>query len=603
MAFRGSRHLQGLREYQKDLVFGVEAAWRDGKRRPAIVLPTGMGKTHTFARIMMRWRDRQIEDGARETRAVLVAHRDELIQGAAGALRSALPADQRVGVVQAGANGTLAPYVVCSVQTLANERRRRQLLNVGLVVVDECHHAAAKSYRDVLKYFGCEKDSTSVGEALALGVTATMSRGDKLALGDVWQDVISGPSIAEGIDGGWLVRPRGVRVRINGLNLATVKRTGGDYQAGSLGEALENADAPHAIVRAVKEHADDRPTIIFAPLVHTADLIRDALREAGYTAETVSGKTPKETRKAILDRFRKRELQFLCNAMVFTEGTDLPLASCCVIARPTTNPALYIQMVGRVLRPSEGKTDALVLDVVGASQRHALNAHIELYGEEDAYSLQHDPCECGGAWGDGDCPCGQRKCSAECACGGGKPGECGCPRAVELDEGELTLDTALDADDESWRSGAPIVSEHVDLFHRSGATWLRTAAGVWFLSAGDWYIAILPGDPARGAGLLDVARVHVRERGQWRWVVRDVTSFADAMMRAEGDVTNEERTIAGRSKGWRDKGVSAKQMAAAARWGLQVSPLMTAGEVSNRIAVASATARIDVGLPAYVRGR
>lgn len=581
-----------LRPYQLDMVRDVEARWAAGVQRVGGVLPTGGGKTVIFTHLARRAHESL---GREAGQTLVIAHRTELISQAAAKLRAVAP-NLRVGIVQGNANGTMAPVVVASVQTLANERRLRQLLRVRRVIVDEAHHAAATSYMKILRHFGCFEQ----GGAVAFGVTATMTRGDKRALGSVWQEVVVGPTIADMIGAGWLVRPRGLRIQVQGLDLARVKRTRGDYQADALGQALEDADAPRAIVKALREHAGDRPTIIFAPLVHTAGMIRDELRADGYTAELVHGGTPAEERRRVIEAFQQRRVQVLCNAMVFTEGTDLPLASCCVIARPTTHTGLYVQMVGRVLRPNPGKTDALVLDVVGASTKHGLIAPIELFGEGEE-ERQREPCGC---WGDQKiaCPCGRRLCTLECLCGGGR--ECGCSRVEEevLDDGELVMETALgvDADAgavESWGHGE-LVAEHVDLFHQSKTAWLRTYAGVFFIPAGERYLVVLP---AYGGGY-DVASIGKSSGSGWRWVRQGVESFSYACAWAEGDITPSEGLIASRGRSWRAARPTEKTLALAARMGIVVTPEMTGGEVSSRITVAIASRRIDAGLPAWMRG-
>lgn len=549
-----------LRDYQAACVDAVEGAWGRGMRRPAAVLPTGAGKTVVFAHLIRRggWRRERF------ARALVLAHRTELIEQAARTLKSISP-DLRVGIVKASRNETLADVIVGSVQTLATERRRRQLLDVGLVVVDEAHHATAATYRRVLEDLGCFAGSGEGGAAVALGVTATMSRGDGGALGAIWQDVVYRESIADMIAAGWLVRPRGIRVKVDDLDLSQVKRVRGDYSESQLGEAIEASMAPEAIAKALREHAGDRPTLLFAPLVRTAEIIRDALRDAGFTAEVVSALTSPDERRRIVEDFRARRVQVLCNAMVFTEGTDLPLASCVVVARPTTHAGLYVQMVGRVLRPDQGKDDALVLDVVGASQKHALAAHVELFGEEPKPDRERDDLE-----------------------------------EDDLDEGELTLAEGLGLrlDEESWANG-PLKSVEVDLFHGSASAWLRTRAGVWFIPAGERYIAIIPGDPGQMGGY-DVVEMHRYSIGRSAWVQRGVSELAYAMAWAEAAVTPSERSTALRERSWRARRPSVKQRDLAARYGVMISPDMHSGEVSSRISVELASRRIDHRLPAYV---
>lgn len=551
---------------------------------------------HLARRRLLRAREEGLRPGA--TRVLVLAHRTELITQAASKIKSVAP-DLRVGVVQAGRNETLSDVIVASVQTLAGERRRRMLTNVGMIIVDECHHSVAESYRKVLREFGAlpvaPGDPAARGDAVAVGFTATMTRGDRAALGSVWQDVVFTRDYAFGVANGWLVRPKCVYVRVDDLDLSTVKQTRGDYQAADLGEAIETSMAPAAIVKAMREHAilEDgsvRPTILFAPLVHTAELIRDALRAEGFTAEVVSAGTPADVRKCVLEDYAARRVQVLCNAMVFTEGTDLPLTSCIVVARPTRNRGLFIQMVGRGGRPAPGKTDMLVLDVVGASLRNSLTLPVELFGEGETVN-EREPCDCP-MWPDREaCRCG-RRCLKTCMCGGGAA--CGCPRPDVVD-GDLVgfEDIGIDLDDPSWANGA-LVAEEVDLFHGSHSAWMRTNAGVWFLDCGERYLAIV----RDGGGGLDVVSVG-RESGS-RWVARGVGELSYAMAWAEGDLTSVERGLANREVKWRARKPSDAQKATARRWGVRVEDGMLSGEVSNRITVAAASWRIDPKLKPWM---
>lgn len=577
------------RDYQDEAIAAVESAWGRGVRRPAVVMATGLGKTVIFAHVARRWLERREGPGGR---ALVLAHRTELIDQAARKLRSIAP-DSRIGTVQADRNETLNDVVVASVQTLASERRRAMLRGVGLIVVDEAHHATAPTYKTIMQHYGAYATGGATGRdgAVAVGFTATMARGDGGALGSVWQDVVFTRDYAYGVAHGWLVRPRCVHVRVDDLDLGAVRKSRGDYSASDLGHAIEDSMAPEAIVKAMREHAPDRPTILFAPLVSTAELIRDALIAEGFTAAVVSAKTPDDERRRIIAAYERREIQVLCNAMVFTEGTDLPLTSCIVIARPTKSKSLFIQMVGRGGRPDVGKSDLVVIDVTGASRLHSLALPVELFGEGENERPDRDPCTCG-PWQE-VCPCGS-VCTRGCLCGGGRT--CGCPRADVVDE-DVELGDVLD--DPSWANG-PLVAEEIDLFHGSDSAWMRTeAGGVWFLAAGERYIAIVPGQRSG----LDVVWLHRERRGEWGYVVQDVQDRGYAMAWAEGAVTPAETLTARKERAWRAKRPTPAQIGYARKFGIVVADGMLSGEVSARITVAQATRRIDPGLaPWMLRG-
>jgi len=363
-----------LRPYQREALDALDNAWSGARRpsgtgvvtRPAVVLPTGMGKTVIFAELIARAL-------SKKQRPLILVHREELAKQAAEKIHSAVPGAS-IGIVKADRNETGADIIVGSVQTLAKPARREQVRDIGLGIVDECHHAAARTWRETMAYFGAW-DRTPWA-----GFTATMSRSDGGHLGDIWEEVVIKRDIMDGIRGGYLVNVKGKRIKVMDLDLDEVKRSRGDMQAGDLGDAMMDADAGNTIAKACREHAADRQGVIFAPTVPTAYQFAQDMRDAGFTCEVIEGDTPEDERTAIYERYRTGATQWLSNCMVLTEGWDAPWSSCAVIARPTESAALYIQMVGRVLRPwaAGGKTDALVLDVVGVSERHRLATMADL---------------------------------------------------------------------------------------------------------------------------------------------------------------------------------------------------------------------------------
>jgi superfamily II DNA or RNA helicase len=554
--------VRSLRPYQRQAIDTVFAHHRRGARRPAIQLATGLGKTFIFAHAITEWM--AANPGQR---ALALAHRTELTEQAAAELTGVAP-HLRTGVVMGTRNDTLADVVVASPQTLANLNRRRQLLDVGLVVVDECHHYAAPSYARVLDYFGEQG-------AVFLGVTATFSRGDSRALGRVWDDVVFSRDIAFGVQGGYLVRPHGKRVRIADLDTTKIKKSAGDYEAGALGSAIEGSMAPEKIAEAIRRYAADRSTVVFCPTVHSAEVVRDAIRAEGFTCETVSYLTEKGERRRIIEDYRAGRVQVLTNPMLLTEGFDAPRTSCVVVARMTSNQALWIQMVGRGLRPwlQGGKTDCLVLDLVGASERHGLHADVRLFGEE-GYE-ETEPCWCDGL---SMCTCPRGKCAEDCGCKAAG-GRCTCiwpePQSSELPEPEQYVTGQLAAVD-------------VDLFGASRSAWLRTAAGIAFLPAGERLIAIVP-----GVAGWDVVAMNRWTRGDSRWVMRGCTDLGLAMGWAEGDVTPTERRTALKGKRWRASVPSAAQLRQAAQAGIPATDAWSVGEITDALLQIEASARID----------
>jgi superfamily II DNA or RNA helicase len=580
-----------LHYYQREAVDAIKAAYGRGVTRPAIVHATGAGKSVALSKLAS---EHLAEVGGR---VAVVAHRVELIENNAREIMDVDPT-LNVGIVKGNRNETRADVVSCSVQTLAGERRRQMLADVSLVIIDECHRAAAKSYLDVLRHYGCY----DTGGARAAGFTATMVRGDDRALGDVWQEIVHTKDIASLVQEGYLCRPRGLRVRVEDLDLSKVKKSGGDYQADALGEALEQSMAPEAIAAAMREHAPDRRTVLFAPTVHSATVIADALREAGFTAAVVHAGTPDAERRQVRDDSESGRVQIVCNALLYTEGTNWPWLSCVVIARPTRSKGTFVQMAGRGLRTYPGKTDCLIMMIGGAAAGHSLMAPVELFGAA-AEEIDRDPCSCVPGWQtpagvDGGCSCGRRRCLPECPCGGGGA-DCGCPRPSGDELGE---DDDLDGDGlmEELGANGPLVAHEVDLFAGSVSAWNRTYAGVWYLACGERYVAIVPGDPERRGGW-DVVSINKPAGAGSAWIVRGVSELAYAMAHGEGDVTPAENRLAKKTAGWRRGGPTVPQLALAARLGILTNELMTAGEVSALIDRAIASQRIDPRVPTYAR--
>lgn len=431
------------RPYQVEALTAVKEAWTRqasnpaGTGHPAVVLPTGMGKTVIFSHLVA-------DIVAAGGKALILVHRDELAKQAANKIKQVNP-DLSVGIVKAELRQVDRQVIVGSVQTLARERRRAELYGITHIIIDECHHAAAKSYLDILAHFP---------KAQAVGFTATMVRGDRKGLGDVWSEVVYSRDILYGIRNGFLVDVVGKTVVIPDLDLSGVKTSHGDYQEEALAMALEESEAGQFIAKAYLEHCPDRSGILFAPTVATAYSFAEDMNAAGITTEVVTGETPLDERAAIYARAEAGTTQVLANCMVLTEGFDLPRMKVAVIARPTSNVGLYIQMVGRVLRPYPGSGVALVLDVVGVASKLALASVIDLS------------------------PTKKRMADGETL------------MDAELREEELDGDGMVEGP--TGRSTQGLTLEAIDLFHRSTTVWLQTEKGVWFIPTVDRFLVLWP---------------------------------------------------------------------------------------------------------------
>lgn len=459
-----------------------------------------------------------------------------------------------VHVLESGSDGTYGG--VCAdgaVYNIEVEGTHTYLVTGGLVV-HNCHHATASSYRTVLEHYGCFSD----GGARALGFTATMSRGDGVGLGEVWQEIAYSRDINYMITRGFLVKPKGIHVRVDDLDLSRVRKKGGDFSKGELGEALAASMAPERIVDAYKEHATGRPTLLFVPTVELAEVMAERLETVGVVARVVHGAQPIERRRRALADFTAGRVAVLVNCMVLTEGTNLPAASCVIIARPTTHVGLFVQMVGRVLRLYPGKKDALVLDVVGVSKRHALASLIDLIGERDSTPRED-----------------------------GEPDELSDVDGLEFEE----TDARAGFRDRAWLDGF-LVSEEVDLFHGQRARWQQTYGGQWFAPYGkERYITVVPA--LNGSDAWDVISVDRRRTGESDWIVREVPDLGYAMAHGESVILAQPFSLAKRDARWRKNPASNAQKDLLRRYGAILPEGALSGEASDVLDVIYASQRID----------
>jgi len=358
-----------LRDYQRDGLASELAHRAENlqETRLAIVMATGLGKTIMMAERAVRHLLFFPEINTKD-RVLILVHTDELAQQAEEKVRLVAEGSRlSVGVVKAERNETEADIVIGSVQTLVNPYRMRQLHDVSLVIVDECHHATASSYQAIMRYFGCYGLGNYVGQGWswraslpmdpivrptpAVGFTATLERGDGQSLGGVWQDVAFTRGTSWAVRKGWLVQPVGYRLEIPDMRLPA---RGADYRAETLDAALVQSLAHERIVAEWKRLAEGRPTVAFMPLVRSAYALSEAFVDAGIRAEVIHGGMARHVRRERLAAYERGDIQVLVNAMVLTEGWDSPRTKCVIVGRPTKSRPLFVQMAGRGLRPEPG---------------------------------------------------------------------------------------------------------------------------------------------------------------------------------------------------------------------------------------------------------
>jgi DNA repair protein RadD len=325
--------------------------------RPRTILlqaPTGSGKT-VIASMIMR---AAVDKGSP---VLFLAHRRELVYQASDKLK-AFGVDH--GIIMSGEfPDTWAGTQVASDATFRARafRGRMKWPEAKLVVIDEAHRSLSPTYQKIIDHY-VERD------AVVLGLTATPMRSDGRGLGHVYQAMIRTPGVPELIQMGRLVAPKHFAPAIP--DLTGIKTVRGDYDEKQLQEALDRKQLVGDIVTNWMRLASDRKTIVFATGVRHSISIRDEFIKAGVRAAHIDGETSDTERDQILRDVRSGKIQVISNCMVLTEGYDEPSLTACILARPTKNYGLYVQMGGRVLRTHEGKTDALIIDHAGCFYRH-----------------------------------------------------------------------------------------------------------------------------------------------------------------------------------------------------------------------------------------
>lgn len=352
-----------LRPYQQQGLRDVAAAIRDGHRRILLVAPTGSGKSVMIAAMVRSVRS-----------ALAIAHRQELIDQLHE--HFTLPEPEGLGL-EAGVlmakdarEDRSKPLQVASIQTLV----RRPALDPPpqLVIIDESHHATSDAYQKVLgQYPG----------AICVAPSATPFRTDGRGLGSAgFTKIVVVTTPEKLIASGHLVPPRVFGV--DPPDLSGIRKKAGDYDQVELAAAV--IPAVGQVLRAWERHArGDAPgfvpypfpgtgpqTLCFAVNIQHSRLLVEGFNVRGTPAEHVDAETPKDERKAIFARLRSGATRLVSNVGIVTEGFDCPAVECCLMARPTMSLGLYLQMIGRALRPYAGKTHALVVDCAGNVQRH-----------------------------------------------------------------------------------------------------------------------------------------------------------------------------------------------------------------------------------------
>ena len=319
-----------LRDYQQAVYDKTVEAFRQGYKRPLVVLPCGGGKSYLFAEM------------ARKTHGevLILTHRRELLSQH-NDLLSNMGINARVSMVLTEAN------------------RLGQYQRPALIITDEAHLSRSQSWMRVLDYYN----------TYTVGFTATPVRLDGKPLGDMYDTLIEGVSVK------WLIKNHRLApfeyyaptaVDTDGLRVQ-----GGDYVIRDLEQLMSDRAIYSDVLKSWKRLAEGDKTIAYCVSVKHAKETAAMFCAAGYKAQTIDGGTPEKQREAIMQQFRNGDIQILCNVGIISEGVSIDDVSCCLLLRPTESHALYWQQAMRCMRYQPGKV-AKIIDCVGNYTRNPL---------------------------------------------------------------------------------------------------------------------------------------------------------------------------------------------------------------------------------------
>lgn len=350
---------QMLRDYQQSMKERLTAAWRS-HRSVMVQMPTGVGKTHLLAEIVRET----------EGEVVVVAHRVELIAQITETLRAfgVEPSLEGAGGVKGVVGSPKKRVTVASIQTLSKRPEEAERLCPQLVVVDEAHHALAKTYRMMWDWWP---------EARFVGLTATPCRLNGKGFTELFDRLETAWSIREFIERGWLtdfeyvsVRPESEAMR----RVASLSRRGadGDYQPREMATVMDCPESVEHLYDSYRHLAWGKRGIVYAiDRTHAAHIV-ERYRQGGVNCCLIDSRTPAKERERLVGEYRNGGVDVMVNVDIFSEGFDCPEVEFIQLARPTLSLAKYLQQVGRGMRVSPGKSHVMILDQVGLYQTFGL---------------------------------------------------------------------------------------------------------------------------------------------------------------------------------------------------------------------------------------
>lgn len=343
-----------LRDYQINGIDEIIKSWKDS-RSVLFQMPTGTGKTTLFCEIVRKFTTELYPD----KKVLIITHRKELVEQAFNRLVNDF--HLVAGVISSNfISNHSAQIQVASIQTLV-KRAEHQKDIFSLIIIDEAHHALASTYRHLWNYYPSGK---------FLGVTATPTRTNGQGFQDLFEKLVISKSIKWFIKNNHLSDIRYYANHTPDVSNITIKA--GDYDETELSEIMQDNYVMADLVQSYKDFADEKKIIVFAVNRAHCNKIVEKYNSCGYSAKSIDTYTSTDERRAIVEDFRNNKFKILCNVNIFTEGFDCPDVDAVQLARPTKSLTLFLQQVGRCMRPHKNKNYGIVLDNAGLWKEHGL---------------------------------------------------------------------------------------------------------------------------------------------------------------------------------------------------------------------------------------
>ena len=337
-----------LFDYQEDMKERIEKALRL-HRSVMAQMPTGTGKTYLLTAVI----DSFVSNNPME-KVWIVAHRRELVSQIDETVR------KFHSYSASNTSSLLSSVKAMSIQWLMRHYDEIEE-EPGMIVIDEAHHALAKTYKEMWERFP---------KAKFLGLTATPCRLNGKGFTDLFDVLVQSWDVPEFISKGRLATYDFVSIKSDGMTqrlIDSLQKRGadGDYQNKEMDMLLNKKPSIERLYRSLEEFGKDRKGIVYAINISHAQKITKLYQENGVKAIAIDSKTPATERQQDIEAFKKGDIQVLVNVDIFSEGFDCPDVEFVQLARPTLSLAKYLQMVGRGLRVAKGKKNCVIIDNVG----------------------------------------------------------------------------------------------------------------------------------------------------------------------------------------------------------------------------------------------